>query len=117
MSKIVERRPQSLPPEPLPNAISFDLGGSRASHEDVYNQLGAYLKSFGDFHIKSLQFVALSFRWVVLLDSKTARDRIAGGRVNINGRTVLLRRYDDVMLLEYKKYLRGNGLVDMFKQT
>lgn len=99
------------PPESLPTAISFDLGGSRASHEDVYYKLKDLLLSRGDFKIISLQYVATRFRWVVVLDSRSARDQIAGTRLEINGRQVLLRRYDDIVSFEYKKYLRANGFI------
>jgi hypothetical protein len=53
----------------------------------------------------------MSFRWKILLDSKASRDRIAGSEIKINGITVLLRRYDDIMALEYRKYLRANGFI------
>jgi hypothetical protein len=66
------------PPEPTPNAICFDLGGSKASHADVYYQLLELLILKDDCKIISLQYLAMSFRWKILLDSKASRDRIAG---------------------------------------
>ena len=103
------------PPESTPNAICFDLGGSKASHADVYYQLLELLILKGDCKIISLQYLAMSFRWKILLDSKASRDRIAGSEIKINGITVLLRRYDDIMALEYRKYLRANGFIQTLK--
>lgn len=109
-----EKRP---PPESVPNAICFDLGGSHASHADVYHQLKEHLILKGIGKIISLQYLAMSFRWKILLDSQASRDRIAGSEINVNGRTVSLRRYDDIMLLEYKKYLRANGFIETVKKV
>lgn len=102
-------------PESIPNALVFDLGGSHASHEDVYYQLKSLLYSNKECHMKSLQYFPMSFRWIILLDSKKSRDLLAGSVIIVNGNRVTLRRYDDIIALEYKKSSRASGFIDTVK--
>ncbi|XP_071137585.1 uncharacterized protein [Mytilus edulis] len=102
-------------PDPIPNALVFDLGGSHASHEDVYHQLKCLLFSNKECRMKSLQYFPMSFRWIILLDSQKSRDVLAGSVIIVNGIRVTLRRYDDIIALEYKKSSRASGFIDTVK--
>ena len=53
------------------------------------------------------------YRWVISLDSVDARNRLAGRTFHIKGQKVTLRRYDDILSLEYRKCSRTRQLLDM----
>ncbi|OWF52481.1 uncharacterized protein LOC110447676 [Mizuhopecten yessoensis] len=105
----VKRR---APPELVTSAVCFELKGSVATHVEVLSKMKEMLCYRKGSKIITIQFVPKS-RWIIVLDSQETRDRLAGMEFFIGRHSVLLRRYDDVMKMEYKKYLRGQGLLEM----
>ncbi|XP_069138518.1 uncharacterized protein [Argopecten irradians] len=100
------------PPELRPSAVCFELKSSVATHMDVLGKMKDMLHYKRGSKIISIQFIPKS-RWIIVLDSTETRDRLSGMEVFIGRHSVLLRRYDDVMKNEYKKYLRSVGLMEM----
>ncbi|XP_060069646.1 uncharacterized protein LOC132549708 [Ylistrum balloti] len=100
------------PPQLVPSAVCFELKSSAATHVDVLNKMKDMLYYRRGSKIVSIQFVPKS-RWIIVLDSQETRDRLCGMEFFIGQHCVLLRRYDDVMKMEYKKYLRSQGLLEM----
>lgn len=104
------------PPTSNPNSLALDLPGGRASHEDVYYQIKNLVNLNRGCRIVSLQYLPLESRWLILMDSKESCDRISGQSIKINGTKVFLKRYDDVITLEYKKVSRANGFINNVKE-
>ncbi|XP_033740484.1 uncharacterized protein LOC117327543 [Pecten maximus] len=100
------------PPDPVPSAVCFELKSSVATHTDVLDKMKDMLHYKRGSKIVTIQFIPKS-RWIIVLDSAETRDRLSGMEFFIGQHNVLLRRYDDVMKMEYKKYLRSQGLLEM----
>ncbi|KAK3098053.1 hypothetical protein FSP39_015633 [Pinctada imbricata] len=113
MTEVKKSTKKRKPPDPKPEALCFDLKGSSPDHTDVLNGVRKITNLFRGTSIKFVQFLPREHRWVITMDSMQSRDRMAGSYVTINDTEVQLRRYDDIAKLEYRKYIRANGLIEM----
>ena len=113
MTEVKKSAKKKNPPELKPEALCFDLKGNDVSHTDVLNEVRNFANLFRDVSVKFVQFLPIEERWVLTMNSTQSRDRLTGAYVTINGREVQLRRYDDIMKLEYRKYLRAGGLIEL----
>ena len=113
MTEVKKSAKKKNPPELKPEALCFDLKGNDVSHTDVLNEVRNFANLFRDASVKFVQFLPIEERWVLTMNSTQSRDRLTGAYVTINGREVQLRRYDDIMKLEYRKYLRAGGLIEL----
>lgn len=103
----------AFPPEQKPTAVCFNIKGSNLSHRDVKEKIEGVVRLWPGIGVQSIQFVPRAInigsvhadnRWVITLNTEWARNRLAGTEVVFNDTTVQLRRYDDIMQLEYKQY-------------
>lgn len=69
------------------------------------------MTTFTTFHVFLFLFFFSS--WVITLNSVAARNRIAGTALHIKGQKVTLRRYDDIIQLEYRKCSRSTVVQSM----
>lgn len=59
-------------------------------------------------HIKGID---VENRWVITLDSQYAAARLSGSQLLFGTKEVIVRRYDDVIGLEYKQFTRRSDLM------
>lgn len=55
-------------------------------------------------------------RWVVTLDSQYSVNRLSGSQLTFGSKVVTVRRYDDVLGLEFKQFTRRSNFMKMFGQ-
>ncbi|KAL4233778.1 hypothetical protein ACF0H5_008456 [Mactra antiquata] len=109
-------------PELRPTAICFYIAGFTFSHVEVYDRVKDLLVQYPMIKILDIQYVPLAVhldtpgtenRWIITLNTVAARNQIAGTTLHIRGRKVTLRRYDDIIMLEYRKCSRTKDVQDM----
>ncbi|KAL3882829.1 hypothetical protein ACJMK2_029133 [Sinanodonta woodiana] len=114
--------PHKNPPDENPNDICFNIKGRNCTHADVKSEIDRLLPFSPGAKIMCIRFIPLALhlnvvqadnRWVITLNSKEARNRLAGTKIEINGVRVMLRRYDDILRLEYRKCHRTMSLLNM----
>ncbi|XP_060606251.1 uncharacterized protein LOC132758579 [Ruditapes philippinarum] len=109
-------------PELKPTAVCFYIKGSNCSHKEVCDRIEDVLPLYPGAKIEEVQFVPLGVhldsivtenRWIITLNSVGARNRIAGTSLHIKGQKITLRRYDDIIQLEFRKCSRSGAVKDM----
>ena len=106
----------SRPPAPHPRTLCFHFPGTLLTHRQVLDGARARLRADGGLedHVDSVQFLdrnvlhgsqGLDNRWLVTMRDAQAVDRLLLLGMQFFNRSVVLRRYDDVLAEEYEEYL------------
>jgi hypothetical protein len=113
------------PPEPYPMTLYFNLHGYSATHTDVLSRIRKLLPLCADAEVSSIQFQPIELsadtrnmtvdnRWIVTLNRSEAIERLYGLEMEFGGgKKVVLRRYDDILQAEYRRYLRRCDLLQI----
>ncbi|KAH3738149.1 hypothetical protein DPMN_044777 [Dreissena polymorpha] len=109
-------------PEYKPTALCFYMLGANVTHAEVYSRIQDVLLMYPGAKIEQIQYVPLGVhldtrgtenRWIITLNTIGARNYIAGTTLHLKGQKVTLRRYDDIIQLEYRKCSRSNAVQQM----
>ncbi|XP_022109286.1 uncharacterized protein LOC110989304 [Acanthaster planci] len=104
----------AAPPEPTPLTLCFSHPGVELTHGDIIRGIQAmHTVSVDD--IESIQFVdmnvilgtaGVSNRWLIKVKDYDTRYLLLCDGFKINDEYVILRKYDDVNMEDYREYLR-----------
>ena len=120
---------QAHPPKMRPKAVCFNIVGAHLTHLLVWKSFQRdVLAEYDEVKVESIQFVPRSIfvprtknsdpvenRWVITLTNEWYRSRVTGMDIRFGDFTTQLRRYDDVVNLEYRQYTRMTDMMKMIK--
>ena len=104
----------SKEPEKHPCTVCFEYAGTGLTHKTVKAAAEKTISRYRDTKVVTIQFMAKSVilssmwvenRWVVRVNNENAQRALTVSGVNIFGKDVKCRRYDDVLAEEYKRFL------------
>ncbi|XP_038077054.1 uncharacterized protein LOC119744923 [Patiria miniata] len=104
----------AAPPEPAPLTLCFTYPGVELTHRDVIQGIQS-MHAVDVDDIESIQFVdmnvilgtaGVSNRWLIKVKDYDTRYLLLCDGFKIHGEYVILRKYDDVNMEDYREYMR-----------
>ncbi|CAG5118898.1 unnamed protein product [Candidula unifasciata] len=109
-------------PDPLPNAVCFEIPGTGLRHQDVKQQVESLLKKFPEVKIIGIQFHnralvnnqrEMNNRWIITTNSSVGCKLLVGNNLIFDDYEAQLRLYDEVISTEYQQFVRMTNFVKM----
>ncbi|BFZ09800.1 hypothetical protein BsWGS_12838 [Bradybaena similaris] len=109
-------------PDPMPNAVCFEIPGTELRHQDVKLQVESLLRTYPEVKIIGIQFHNralvnnqrdMNNRWIITTNTDVGCNLLVGNCLSFDGHEVQLRLYDEVIRTEYQQFVRMTNFVKM----